>query len=114
MTTAQVQGNLAEDRAVRFLADRGLTLIGRNYRIRQGEIDLVCRDGGVTVFVEVRSRSRQDFGGAAASINAVKQRRLIAAARHWLARHGERPCRFDCVLIDGTELTWLENAFTAD
>jgi putative endonuclease len=69
------------------------------------------------VFVEVRLRSRGDFGGAAASITPTKQARLILAARHWLARHGETPCRFDCVLFDGTEtqhIEWLRNAFSAD
>lgn len=62
----------------------------------------------------MRSRSRADYGGAAASITAAKQARLILAARHWLARHGEQPCRFDCVLIDGGRIDWLKNAFAAD
>ncbi len=80
---------------------RVLSLLERNFRVKGGEIDLVCRDGKTTVFVEVRLRSRSDFGGAAASITAAKQARLILAARHWLLRHGETPCRFDCVLLDG-------------
>jgi len=62
----------------------------------------------------VRLRSRADYGGAAASITPAKQARLIIAARHWLARHGEVPCRFDCVLIDGDNLQWLQDAFSAD
>ena len=58
-----------------------------------------------------------DFGGAAASITAAKQGRLIFAARHWLLRHGETPCRFDCILLDGLEsknIEWLRDAFSAD
>ena len=58
-----------------------------------------------------------DFGGAAASITAAKRARLVLAARHWLQRHGERPCRFDCVLIEGAgsgRIEWLRDAFTAD
>jgi putative endonuclease len=114
MISAQAQGRLAEQEAARHLAGRGLTVIERNFRLRGGEIDLICTDGTTTVFVEVRQRKRSDFGGAGASIDAAKRQRLILAARHWLARHGERPCRFDCVLIDAGTLTWLRDAFSAD
>lgn len=111
MTSKQAIGAAGEDRAARFLATRGLRVIERNFRVRGGEIDLVCRDGGVVVFVEVRLRTGNGYGGAAASINAAKQARLILAARHWLARHGERPCRFDCVLIQDGKVEWLRDAF---
>jgi putative endonuclease len=114
MSLAQGRGAAAEEKAAAFLAARGLRLVERNFRVRGGEIDLVCQDGGTTVFVEVRFRSRSDFGGAAASITAEKRRRLILAARHWLARHGERSCRFDCVLLDGDRVEWLQDAFAAD
>ena len=103
--------------AADYLMRQGLSVIGRNFRVRGGEIDLVCRDGKATVFVEVRMRSRSDFGGAAASITAAKQARLVLAARHWLVRHGETPCRFDCMLLDGLDssnIEWLRNAFAAD
>lgn len=108
-TTKQAAGAAAD-----YLVARGLRVIARNFRVRGGEIDLVCRDRSSVVFVEVRARSRADYGGAAASITAAKQARLILAARHWLARHGEAPCRFDCVLIDGGRIEWLKNAFAAD
>ena len=114
---AQSKGAAGEQLAADFLQGRGLRLIERNFRVRGGEIDLVCRDGRTTVFVEVRVRSRADFGGAAASITASKQARLILAARHWLLRHGETPCRFDCVLLDGLDpknIEWLRDAFSAD
>ena len=117
MNTRQAQGAAAEQLAADYLQDRGLRLIERNFRVRGGEIDLVCRDGASTVFVEVRLRSHKDFGGAAASITATKQARLVLAARHWLQRHGETPCRFDCVLLDSLEpknIEWLRNAFAAD
>lgn len=86
-------------------------MLARNFRVKGGEIDLVCRDGDTTVFVEVRRRARADFGGAAYSITPRKQQRLILAARHWLARHGDVSCRFDCVLLDGDGLEWLKDAF---
>jgi len=108
------RGAAAEAAAARLLEARGLQVIGRNFRVRGGEIDLVCRDGAATVFVEVRLRSRSDFGGAAASITAAKQRRLILAARHWLAHHGETACRFDAVLSDGATLEWIRDAFRLD
>lgn len=114
---AQSKGAAGEQLAADYLQGRGLALIERNFRVRGGEIDLICRDGRTTVFVEVRLRSRGDFGGAAASITAAKQARLILAARHWLLRHGETPCRFDCILLDGLEaknIEWLRDAFSAD
>ena len=117
MNTRQAKGTAGEQLAADFLQGRGLTLIERNFRVRGGEIDLVCRDGRTTVFVEVRLRSHGDFGGAAASITAAKQARLILAARHWLQRHGETPCRFDCILLDGLDpqnIEWLRDAFSAD
>ena len=117
MNTRQAKGAAAERLAADYLIRQGLSVVEHNFRVRGGEIDLVCRDGKTTVFVEVRLRSRSDFGGAAASITATKQARLILAARHWLVRHGETPCRFDCVLLDGLEentLEWLRNAFSAD
>lgn len=114
MSTRQVKGAAAERLAGEYLLRQGLSLLERNFRVKGGEIDLVCRDGKTTVFVEVRLRSRSDFGGAAASITTTKQGRLILAARHWLLRHGETPCRFDCILLDGDKLEWLRDAFSAD
>ncbi len=114
MPTTQAQGAAAEDMAGRFLAERGLRLVERNFRVRGGEIDLICRDGATVVFVEVRLRRRADYGGAGASITATKRAKLVMAARHWLARHGEQPCRFDCVLMDGKNIEWLRDAFRPD
>lgn len=113
---AQSRGAAGEQLAADFLRRQGLRLIESNFRVRGGEIDLICRDGKVTVFVEVRLRSRADYGGAAASITAAKRARLILAARHWLQRHGETPCRFDCILLDGLDaknIEWLRGAFAA-
>ena len=117
MSTRQAKGAAGEQLAADYLQRKGLSVIERNFRVKGGEIDLVCRDGKTTVFVEVRLRSRSDFGGAAASITATKQARLILAAKHWLLRHGETPCRFDCMLLDGVEpqnVEWLRDAFAAD
>ena len=112
-------GQRAEDLAARFLGKHGLTVLARNFRCRGGELDLVCRDGATLVFVEVRLRRNAAFGGAGASISASKQRRVVLAARNYLAAHGaaspaDRACRFDCVLLDGEKIDWLRDAFAAD
>jgi putative endonuclease len=114
--TRQTQGAQAEALAASFLQARGLKLITRNYRCRAGEVDLIMQDGQVTVFVEVRLRSNRAWVSAAESIDARKQRRIIIAARHYLARHGESQCRFDCVLLaalDAQQIEWLRDAFSA-
>jgi putative endonuclease len=108
------RGVPAEGLAAAFLEREGLRIVERNYRCRFGEIDLVARSGPVLVFVEVRARSSEAFGGAAGSITGTKRRRLVAAARHYLARHRvDRACRFDVVLVRGREgaIEWLADAF---
>ena len=112
--TTSARGRRAEERAAQHLEAHGLRVVGRNFRCRGGEIDLVCRDGKVLVFVEVRLRRNAAYGGAAASVTPTKQRRIILAAQHFLARQPECDCRFDCVLIEGERLEWLKNAFSAD
>ncbi len=111
MKSRQAIGAAGEERAAQFLAARGLRIVERNFRVRGGEIDLICRNGATVVFVEVRARSGTGYGGAAASITGTKQARIVMAARHWMARHGEFPCRFDCVLIQDGKLEWIEDAF---
>jgi putative endonuclease len=111
-------GDAAEDRALAHLAAAGLKLVARNYRTPGrggGEIDLVMRDNaGTLVFVEVRKRASRAFGGAAASVGHVKQRRIIFAARHFLARLAQQPpCRFDVVSVEAGGIEWLRGAFDA-
>jgi putative endonuclease len=109
------RGDGAEARAAVFLEERGLKIIARNYRCRFGEIDLVAQTGPTLVFVEVRARTSDRFGGAAASITHAKRRKLLATARYYLRCHGARevPCRFDVVLLTGREanIEWIINAF---
>jgi putative endonuclease len=108
------RGRDAESRAAAYLQQQGLILIERNYRCRLGEIDLIARDGKTLVFVEVRMRSANSFGGAASSITASKRHKLTLAARHYLAGTRNMPaCRFDALLIDGANYTmeWIKNAF---
>ncbi|MDO8413922.1 MAG: YraN family protein [Gallionellaceae bacterium] len=113
MSSSGVQ---AEQLAAQFLQQRGLKLLQQNYRCRYGEIDLIMQDADTVVFAEVRLRKHSDFGGAAASINATKQGRLIRAAHHYLAGLAHLPpCRFDAVLLQALEsnnIEWIRDAFS--
>lgn len=111
-------GPRAEALAADYLARRGLTIVGRNFRTRFGEIDLIARDGRTLVFVEVRMRRSLRFGGAVESISAAKRERMIAAANGYLATLGrEPPCRFDAVLmqrLDGASIDWRRDILAVD
>ncbi|KPK35194.1 MAG: hypothetical protein AMJ66_01935 [Betaproteobacteria bacterium SG8_40] len=106
-------GGEAEQLAFDYLRRHGLTAVERNYRCRFGEIDLIMRDGQTLVFVEVRMRASNAFGGAPESIDARKQRKLLATARHYMGAQGRIPvCRFDVVLLNGdSRIQWIPNAF---
>lgn len=104
-----------------FLQRHGLTAVAANANYRGGELDLVMRDGDTLVFVEVRYRRSTAFGGAAASVDAGKRRRLVLAAELFLAAHRDLarlPCRFDVVAAYGDPeaptFDWLRDAFRAD
>lgn len=113
-TAKQIVGEAAEDRALHYLQQQGLSLVERNFRCKGGEIDLVMQERNTLVFVEVRKRADNRYGGAAASVTARKQARLIIAAHIFLQRYGmPPPCRFDVVAMDGDAMNWLKNAIEA-
>jgi putative endonuclease len=120
-TSAQLLGARAEQLALEYLQAHGLTIVERNYRRRLGEIDLVALDKGVLVIAEVRTRSSDAFGGAAASIDGRKQRRIIRATEQLLQRNRDYaalPVRFDVLIVTATAGTtpgvqWLRHAFEA-
>ena len=119
--TPKSVGDRAEALALEHLLSHGLVLVCRNYRVargpraRGGEIDLIFRDrDGTLVFVEVRSRASDLHGGALASVGAAKQRALVFAAQHYLARLTHTPpCRFDVVAVEASGLHWVRAAFDA-
>jgi putative endonuclease len=122
--TTRAVGNQGEARALAHLQAAGLTLVARNFKSPGrggGEVDLIMREpDGTLVFVEVRQRAGTAHGGAAASVGGAKQRRIIFAARHYLARLATLPpCRFDVVALQGVtggdtgEVQWLRGAFDA-
>lgn len=114
----QVLGAAAEQQALAYLEQRGLCLLAKNWRCRQGELDLVMREADTVVFVEVRYRRHTAWGSAQESVDSRKQQRLIRAAQAFLQSApvwAEHPCRFDVIAIRpedvGGGLDWIRNAF---
>lgn len=106
---------------MRFLTQRGLGIVSRNFRRRLGELDVVARDRDVLVIVEVRTRMNQNFGGAAASVGPRKQRRIVRAAAQLLQQRRDLArlrARFDVIVVHeplGAEprIEWIQQAFNA-
>jgi putative endonuclease len=123
-TPKQRAGDAAEEAACAHLVENGCRVIARNVRYREGELDVVAQEGPTLVFVEVRHRRRDTFGGAAGSVDRLKQKRVVRAARHYLAQHfgagdagprGVPPCRFDVITADdGGVSNWIRDAFEAE
>jgi putative endonuclease len=113
----QALGISGEKLACAELERRGYAILEQRYRTRFGEIDIIARDGPTIVFVEVKARLTDDFGGAAAAVTARKQRRIAHIATDYLARRAlhDCPCRFDVVAIDiddaGARVIVYPNAF---
>ncbi len=121
LTDARARGARVEAAARDHLVAAGLQALAMNAQARHGELDLVMRDGDTLVFVEVRYRRSDAFGGGFASVDAGKRRRLVLAAQQFLASQREyrdAPCRFDVVDASGDparpQLRWLRDAFRAD
>ena len=114
-------GRSAEDVAADFLTGHGLTVLLRNYRRRSGELDLVAREGDVLVVAEVRTRSTEEFGGAAASVDGWKQHKIIRATLQLLQQRkdlAQLRVRFDVIVVRGADgqrptVEWLKHAFEA-
>lgn len=110
---------MGEDLACGELRRRGYAILARRYRTRHGEIDIIAREGETVVFVEVKARSDEAFGGGGAAVTAWKQQRIVRMATDYLARHGllEAPCRFDVVTVQfdagRPRLEVYAHAFTA-
>lgn len=115
-STDKATASIGEDKerlALAFLQGQGLRLIARNHRCRRGEIDLVMRDGDTLVFVEVRFRRSTRFGTPAETVDFHKQKRLAAAASHYLQQYPTNlPCRFDVLAVSGNNrINWIRDAF---
>ena len=117
MSLTGIRGNRAENLAAKFLANNKLKIVQRNFRSRFGEIDLIAEDTASLVFVEVRYRKSQDFGGALASVDFRKQAKLRKTAEYFLLRYKNAvpACRFDIICLTGdlsdAQVQWVKNAF---
>jgi putative endonuclease len=118
--TSRDLGADAELAARHYLEQQGCTLVSANYRSRRGEIDLIMREGPRLLFIEVRMRRHDAFGGAIGSITPAKQQKIIASARAFLHHHPHfytLDCRFDVVTLqrqaERWHIEWLPGAFTS-
>lgn len=103
-----------EREAACFLEKQGYRILEQNYWCRGGEIDLIAEKDGYLVFVEVKYRKAETYGSPFDAVDVKKQRRILYAARRYLAWKGypeDTPCRFDVVGIDGAHMEVLADAF---
>ncbi|ALG66897.1 YraN family protein [Beggiatoa leptomitoformis] len=113
------KGHWAEELAQQYLIQQGLIPITQNYRCKFGEIDLILWEKAILVFVEVRYRQTQHYGGGIASINKQKQQRIVTTASLYLQQqpfHPQPTCRFDAIILSGNinttpDIQWLKDAF---
>jgi putative endonuclease len=98
----QEWGKAGEDLAARYLEQRGLKILERNFRFEHGEIDLIAEEGEELVFIEVKARQSTAFGTPEDAVTEKKQEKVHAAAEGYLYTHDidDRPCRFDIVAIE--------------
>jgi len=120
IATKRDLGDIIENQTVQYLEQREVTILLQNYLCKMGEIDIIAKDQQDLVFIEVRYRKNDYFGGALASVNLKKQRRLIRAASHYMQKYkviNKMPSRFDVIAISGNlnqlEFNWVKAAFLA-
>lgn len=117
-TASQALGTLGEELAFHYLASRGYKLLLRNYECPLGEIDLIAKEKGALVFVEVKTRRDDAMGVPEEGVTSHKRRQIVKTAQYYMKRYGihDVPCRFDVVsiLLPATgeaEIRIIENAF---
>lgn len=108
-----VTGTGGEDMAVKYLLSKGYKILARNYTTKIGELDIVAKDKGTIVFVEVKTRKSDFFGLPREAVTYTKQRKIRMVATQYLKVHGgiNQACRFDVIDILGGEISHIENCF---
>ena len=117
--STQDKGQTSESFALQYLVDNGLQYLTKNYRNRQGEIDIILLEDDIYVFVEVKYRKNNQFGGAISAVTYKKTQKIKQCAKFYLQQEGlneyNTPCRFDIIALEGDinkpQITWLKNAF---
>ena len=108
------KGAQKEEQVCAYLLSNGVKIKERNFKCRQGEIDIIGYDEGFLVFFEVKYRSSLSMGSAAEAVGVAKQKRICRVADYYRMIHrysDDTPIRFDVVAIDGENLRWIKNAF---
>jgi len=113
------KGQTSENFARQYLVNSGLKYLASNYRNRQGEIDIILLEGDVYIFVEVKYRKNNQFGGAISAITYKKIQKIKQCAKYYLQQNDlneyNTSCRFDIIALEGDinqpQTTWLKNAF---
>ncbi|MCK5471718.1 YraN family protein [Candidatus Gracilibacteria bacterium] len=102
-------GNTGEQIAERFLRSRGLEILAKNFHAREGEVDIVARDGETIIFVEVKARRNQKFGSAIESVDERKLEKIAAAGERFLQKNSleNSAWRVDVIAIDEGKLKWI-------
>lgn len=103
--------------AADYLQKQGVKIICRNYYFHGGEIDLVVKDREYLVFVEVKFRKNHSYGFPAEAVTKAKQKTLLRGARQYLYQNhlpSDTPCRFDVISMEGEDIVWIVDAFSAD
>ncbi len=108
-------GHRAETKAVAYLRRRGYRIVKRNYRCKFGEIDIIAEQGGMLVFVEVRSRRHRRFGLASDTVGITKQKQIMRVAQYYISTQTmkKRPCRFDVIGYTNEQVVLIRDAFRA-
>jgi len=117
--TSQSKGKASEGFAQQYLTQQGLLFIDKNFHCRKGEIDLIMKDGDTLVFIEVKYRKNNNFGGAISAVSQSKQQKIKHCVAFFLHKANlneyNTPCRFDVIALEGDinqpQVTWLKNAF---
>jgi putative endonuclease len=114
MSQKKINGREAEALAARFLAEEGMVILERNYRCRQGEIDLVGSEDGYLVFIEVKARSSNACGYPGEAVTYQKQKKICRTAQYYCCQKriaADRPVRFDVVELFPKQIRHIKNAF---
>lgn len=110
----RVKGAQKEEQVCACLSSEGVKILERNFRCRQGEIDIIGYDGAYLVFFEVKYRAAAGKGCAAEAVGRAKQKKICKVADYYRMLHNcpeDTPIRFDVVALDGEKLSWIKNAF---
>lgn len=109
----KITGNAGENIAVNYLEERGMTIVARNVRLGDGELDIIAKDGDTLVFVEVKTRSNYNYGSALEMLTAAQIKRIIHAAKIYIAskKYYNISARFDFIAIQGDSIEYVQDAF---